>query len=61
MSDPMSKCPACRGRGYLLCDCWPGDCICGFGDEDCENCRGTGWIDPADEEDDFHYGGSDDE
>ena len=36
------RCPVCHGRGYLLCDCWPGDCICGFGDEECEECGGTG-------------------
>lgn len=46
---PEKKCPICRGRGYIRCDCWPGDCICGWDDEPCDNCEGTGWI-YADEE-----------
>lgn len=37
---PMTRCPVCNGRGYHHCDCWPGDCICAFGDEDCDDCRG---------------------
>lgn len=48
MSAPeLKRCPVCNGRGYHLCDCWPGDCICGFGDEECEECRGEGVIDPT--------------
>jgi hypothetical protein len=39
---PRKPCPACRGRGYTRCDCYPGDCICGWGDEECEECGGTG-------------------
>lgn len=50
MSDGKKKrCRVCYGRGYLTCECWPGDCICGFGDEECEACGGTGdadWRDP---------------
>lgn len=34
----LRRCSACNGRGYTRCDCWPGDCICGFGDETCEEC-----------------------
>lgn len=44
-TDPIKKCPECMGLGYFHCECWPGDCICGVGDRDCENCRGEGWID----------------
>lgn len=39
---PATRCPACNGRGYIRCDCWPGDCICGFDDEPCDECCGTG-------------------
>lgn len=39
-------CPVCSGRGYHPCACWPGDCICGFGDQECENCGGTGRLYP---------------
>jgi hypothetical protein len=46
---PLKKCPVCRGRGSLRCDCWPCDCICGWDDEPCEECNGTGWIDPLDD------------
>lgn len=48
---PAKPCPICRGRGALRCDCWPGDCICGFDDEPCDNCYGTGWLYPDDYED----------
>lgn len=41
----LKKCPACNGRGYHRCDCWPGDCICGWDDETCEECDGDGVID----------------
>ncbi len=41
---PPKKCPVCYGKGYLRCDCWPGDCICAFGDEDCDACNGEGAI-----------------
>lgn len=47
MSDLTTKCTACKGRGYHNCECWPGDCICGFGDETCEECSGNGFIDPS--------------
>lgn len=47
--DTLKKCTACNGRGALHCDCWPGDCICGWDDEPCEECFGTGWIDPDDD------------
>lgn len=43
----LRRCPVCHGRGYFHCECWPGDCICGLDYEDCEECRGTGWIDPT--------------
>lgn len=47
MDRETKNCPCCNGRGYLRCDCWPGDCICGWDDEDCENCNGDGiaWAD----------------
>ena len=45
---PVKPCPVCRGRGYLRCDCWPGDCICGWGDETCDHCDGIGVIYPDD-------------
>ena len=48
---PIARCPVCHGKGYLRCDCWPGDCICAYGDEDCDECRGTGVIDPTYEDD----------
>lgn len=44
MTDDISRCPVCRGRGSLCCDCWPGDCICGWDDEPCENCDGMGYL-----------------
>jgi len=54
---PMTRCPVCNGRGYHHCDCWPGDCICAFGDEDCDDCRGEGVIDTSyDEWDDMMDG-----
>ena len=40
------QCRVCSGLGYIRCDCWPGDCICGQGDEECEYCDGEGWIYP---------------
>ncbi len=43
----LKRCTACDGLGYHLCECWPGDCICGWGDEACEECQGEGWIDPS--------------
>jgi hypothetical protein len=45
MVDRLSKCPACDGRGYFRCGCWPGDCICGQDDQDCDECGGEGIID----------------
>lgn len=45
-TDPIAaareRCPSCNGRGYTRCDCWPGDCICGWDDEDCDACCGNG-------------------
>ena len=46
MAEETKRCVACDGRGYHLCECWPGDCICGFGDETCEECMGEGFIFP---------------
>lgn len=54
MVDKPHKCPSCEGQGYHLCECWPGDCICGFGDTSCEDCMGEGMIYPDDHDDD-HY------
>lgn len=45
----LIQCPDCNGRGYYRCPCWPGDCLCGQDDQDCETCDGTGWLDPDDE------------
>lgn len=53
MSGEAKKCRYCHGRGYVPCECWPGDCICGFGDEDCEFCDGEGTIYPEDEWEDW--------
>jgi hypothetical protein len=53
MSDEPKKCPVCSGRGALRCGCWPGDCICGYDDEPCGNCEGTGWLWPDDRYDDY--------
>lgn len=50
MSDKLTKCSACGGRGYFRCDCWPGDCICEYGDETCDECGGDGFCDAADEQ-----------
>ena len=47
MADRLTKCVACNGRGYHNCECWPGDCICGFGDETCDECGGDGLTDPS--------------
>ena len=52
MTDQPKKCTVCGGRGYTYCDCWPGDCICGFGDETCEYCEGTGDLYPNEFEED---------
>ncbi len=49
MAEPLERCPACNGRGETRCDCWPGDCYCGFGDETCEECMGSGVIHPDDD------------
>jgi hypothetical protein len=53
MSDAPKNCTACNGRGYIRCACWPGDCICGQDDIDCEACDGTGQDDAWD---DFYIG-----
>lgn len=53
--DELRPCPACKGRGYHKCPCWPADCICGQDDEDCENCDGTGWLDPSYDDDCYVY------
>lgn len=47
MTDKLTKCPACDGRGYFYCDCHPADCICGVGEETCDECGGEGIIDPS--------------
>ena len=46
MAEETKRCVVCNGRGYHLCECWPGDCICGFGDQTCEECMGEGFIFP---------------
>lgn len=50
MTERLTKCSACDGRGYFRCECWPGDCICALGDEDCDECGGDGFVDPDDEQ-----------
>lgn len=50
MSERLTKCECCSGRGYHRCACWPGDCICGYGDETCEECNGDGFVEPGDED-----------
>lgn len=47
--DAPVRCTACNGRGYRRCACWPGDCICGQDDVDCEACYGEGWVDTVEE------------
>ncbi len=47
MTDKLTKCTACDGRGYFYCDCHPADCICGVGEETCDECGGEGIIDPS--------------
>lgn len=49
MGEKSKRCTVCNGRGAIRCDCWPGDCICGWDDEPCEYCEGTGVIYPDDE------------
>jgi hypothetical protein len=51
MADRLTKCAACDGRGYFRCGCWPGDCICSFGDENCDECGGEGIIDESYDDD----------
>lgn len=53
MSDKPKRCVVCHGWGYLPCDCWPGDCICGWGDQDCEECEGHGFIFPDPDHDPY--------
>lgn len=53
MGAELERCTWCGGRGYHPCDCWPGDCICGFGDEECEECHGEGFL-YADEFDEWN-------
>lgn len=53
MTNMSRKCPACEGLGYHLCACWPGDCICGFGDTTCEDCMGEGVIYSDDDDDEY--------
>ena len=45
--DEQARCPACNGRGYHFCECWPGDCICGRDEEYCDECVGTGFVEPC--------------
>lgn len=47
----LKRCHWCHGLGYIRCECWPGVCICGEDERDCEACFGDGWIDPLDDED----------
>jgi len=51
MDEKPKSCTACNGRGYHHCECWPGDCICGWDNESCEDCEGSGLIYPEDEYD----------
>ncbi len=44
MNNETERCPVCQGRGYIHCECWPADCICGWGNEDCEYCHGHGEV-----------------
>jgi DnaJ-class molecular chaperone len=45
MAERLTTCAACDGLGYFRCGCWPGDCICGFDEETCDECGGEGIID----------------
>lgn len=51
--EELRPCPACDSLGYSRCPCWPGDCICGEDDRNCEVCDGTGWLDPFDDDDTY--------
>lgn len=51
MTDKLTKCASRSGRCYTRCECWPGDCICGYGDVTCEECGGEGIIDASYEDD----------
>lgn len=44
LADRPARCVVCDGLGYLHCECWPGDCICGRGHEPCDECMGDGVI-----------------
>jgi hypothetical protein len=48
VKEKPKKCPVCFGWGYITCDCWPGDCICGYGNEECDECGGHGDLWPSD-------------
>ena len=53
MADRLVKCEACDGRGYFRCDCWPADCICDEGDQNCFECGGDGFTDDGDDQDGY--------
>lgn len=57
MSAPpkLKRCQACNGQGYHHCECWPCDCLCGMDYEPCEECDGTGIIDPLSDWPDDDY------
>lgn len=57
MTAAPEKCPVCNGRGYIRCECWPADCICGFDDEYCDWCQGTGDGDFDEDEMGYEPGG----
>ena len=46
--DKPKRCGVCHGWGYIPCDC-----ICGYGDEDYEECEGFGFLWPDDDSDDW--------
>ena len=60
MTDPTMtkrntpKCRVCNGSGYLHCECWPCDCICGMDYEPCGECEGSGFVLP-DEYDGYQW------
>ena len=57
--DRPVRCTICNGRGAIRCECWPADCICGFDDEPCDACEGTGWLHRDDDDHDDHMPGRD--
>ncbi len=55
MADDLKPCPDCGGYGGHRCECWPADCICGWDDDPCDRCDGSGYINPVLEAEEYAY------